>query len=421
MKRKLLIIFIILTIVIVYSITCDYNNLLEPFYNIIYEAVPDDMSIDNLSDIEYDTIQDNILANNFEPVSDNILLNTLFSKDSNDYHIIKLRLNLYNQNEPYLLSLEAFNNKFNSNIKGLSNRIAAVGIDTSVEPKFFIYVDNPSNSNYLGITIDYWMKNIHNSLNKQKYFFILCFNDGYKFDRDNIIENSVENMIFLSYPPIKYQLDTVFTYSKRIDDTKSICIPDPYFCNYKQHSKQLKEIRDNYVRWSDKINTCIWRGNINNSFNINFIDTKNKDNLNPRQYFFQLYKNNKIKNCNYSSKFTTISEQIKYKYILDIDGWSNTWDATVWKLYSGSILLKVKSLWKQWYYDELVEWEHYVPINNDFSDLNEKIEWCINNDDKCKQIAINSNNFVDTKLNNAYVKKKICETVNKYFTKSNNE
>jgi len=385
MKTKLLIIFIILSIIIIYCIYSDYDNLLE----------------------------------SFNTIPDNVLSDKLYIEDPRDHQVNpKLYINLYNKNEPYNLSLEAFNNKFNSNIKGLPNRIAAVGIDVYTQPKFFIYVDKPSNSNYLGITIDYWMKYIHNSINRQKYFFILCFNDGYKFNRDKISEKSSESEIFLSYPSEKYPLENVLTFSKRIDDKTSICIPDPYFCHRDQHAKQLKEIRENYVRWSDKINECIWRGDINNSFNINFIDSENKDNLNPRQYFLKLYNENKINKFNYTKKFTTISEQIKYKYILDIDGWSNTWDATVWKLYSGSVLLKVKSLWKQWYYDELVEWEHYVPINNDFSDLNEKIDWCINNDDKCKQIIIKAKDFVDNKLNNLYVIKKISDSVNEYFIKT---
>jgi hypothetical protein len=350
----------------------------------------------------------------FDNVPNNVLLDKFYRNDPSDYQgSPKLDLNLYEKEQPYNLSLQEFNQKFNSNIKGLSNRIAAVGIDTSTQPKFFIYVDKPSNSNYLGITIDYWMKYIHNSLNKEKYYFIVCFNDGYKYNRDSIVENNNEEELFLSYPSRLFPLKNIFVYSKRIDDKDSICIPDPYFCYRNQHSRQLKEIRENYVRWQDKKNECIWRGDPNNSFYINFINPK--DNINPRHYLIKLLKNKKIKNFNYISVFTTISEQIKYKYILDVDGWSNTWDATVWKLYSGSVLLKVKSLWKQWYYDELKEWEHYVPINNDFSDLNEKIEWCINNDDKCKKIIINASNFVTDKLNNAYVVKKTIQSVKKYF------
>jgi hypothetical protein len=33
---------------------------------------------------------------------------------------------------------------------------------------------------------------------------------------------------------------------------------------------------------------------------------------------------------------------------------------------------------------------HYVPLKDDFSDLNEILEWCRNNDDTCKQISENA-------------------------------
>ena len=48
------------------------------------------------------------------------------------------------------------------------------------------------------------------------------------------------------------------------------------------------------------------------------------------------------------------------------------------------------------------EYEHYIPIKEDLSDLAEKIKWCKNNDDKCKKIAINSKKFFEK-----YFKKKI--------------
>ena len=52
----------------------------------------------------------------------------------------------------------------------------------------------------------------------------------------------------------------------------------------------------------------------------------------------------------------------------------------------------------------LQEWIHYVPIKNDFSDLNDKIQWCIENDDACRIISDNARNFVIEKNNWDYVK-----------------
>jgi hypothetical protein len=108
---------------------------------------------------------------------------------------------------------------------------------------------------------------------------------------------------------------------------------------------------------------------------------------------------------NFENKDTSISDQIQYKMILDMDGWSSTWSATVWKMYSGSVLLKTKSKWKQWYYHKLEPWVHYVPVKDDFSDLNDKIEWCLHNERECIKITENAKRFVDKHLTWDQVKK----------------
>lgn len=101
-------------------------------------------------------------------------------------------------------------------------------------------------------------------------------------------------------------------------------------------------------------------------------------------------------------------DMIHYQYILDVDGAASTWDATAWKLNSGSVILKPKSIWKQWFYENQDvsslsssiakrSWEydqylpgiHYVEIANDFSDLPEKYAWCLAHPDECQRMVQN--------------------------------
>jgi hypothetical protein len=42
---------------------------------------------------------------------------------------------------------------------------------------------------------------------------------------------------------------------------------------------------------------------------------------------------------------------------------------------------------------------HYIPLKDDFSDLNEIIEWSKNNDEMCKQISINATLWMKQFLN----------------------
>lgn len=84
------------------------------------------------------------------------------------------------------------------------------------------------------------------------------------------------------------------------------------------------------------------------------------------------------------------TEQINFKYILEIDGESNTWDATAWKLNSGSVIFKVESIWQEWWYEEYKPFIHYIPIKDDFSDLQEKYHWCESHQEECEIIIKNA-------------------------------
>jgi hypothetical protein len=78
------------------------------------------------------------------------------------------------------------------------------------------------------------------------------------------------------------------------------------------------------------------------------------------------------------------NEMINYKYVLDIDGNASTWDATAWKLNSGSVILKCDTNWEQWFYKYYKPWVNYVPIEDDFSDIQEKFRWCEEHQNECE-------------------------------------
>ncbi len=80
-------------------------------------------------------------------------------------------------------------------------------------------------------------------------------------------------------------------------------------------------------------------------------------------------------------------EQLAYRYIVDVDGFARTWDAWAWKMMSGSTVLAVASPWVSFFSEQFSPWQHYVPINNDCSDLAEKLEWCRNHAAECAAIA----------------------------------
>ena len=65
-----------------------------------------------------------------------------------------------------------------------------------------------------------------------------------------------------------------------------------------------------------------------------------------------------------------------------------------WKLLCNSVVFKVNSHWEQWYYPDLKEWVHYIPVKGDLSDLKEKFEWALSHDAECQEISKNATKFV---------------------------
>lgn len=84
--------------------------------------------------------------------------------------------------------------------------------------------------------------------------------------------------------------------------------------------------------------------------------------------------------------FLPMGDMARYRYILDIDGNSNSWNFML-KLRLGCCVLKVESDWHQWYASRLLPWVHYVPVAKDLSDVESQIAWSLEHVEECAAIA----------------------------------
>ena len=93
-------------------------------------------------------------------------------------------------------------------------------------------------------------------------------------------------------------------------------------------------------------------------------------------------------------------EFLKHKYLLSVEG--NDKDSGLnWKLNSNSLVLMAKPRCQSWLMEsKLVSGFHYVLLKDDFSDLNEKVIWCHNHQNECKQIIKNANKYMTQFSNN---------------------
>ena len=83
-----------------------------------------------------------------------------------------------------------------------------------------------------------------------------------------------------------------------------------------------------------------------------------------------------------------------HRYLIEIDGNVNSW-GLLWKLLSGSCVLKVDSQRRQWYHHKLKPYVHIVPVYADLSNLGEQLQWCRANPEQCEHIASAGRNLAE--------------------------
>ncbi len=190
-----------------------------------------------------------------------------------------------------------------------------------------------------------------------------------------------------------------------------ILIPDTDFISTRGYEDMRLYFRDNPVPWEQKKEILFWRGSstgISSSGiwrDLQRIKLCELASNAEKQALFdvglssivQLNRSaeNEIKTLGYLKDHKSIRIIHSFKYLIDVDGNSNAWSSLFLKLLSGSVVLKVESAggYRQWYYDRLIPWQHYVPVNKDLSDLQEKLIWLRDNDQEARRMANSSQDF----------------------------
>lgn len=242
--------------------------------------------------------------------------------------------------------------------------------------------------------------------------FVLNIGDYPLIRKDNMHPYRISRQNIKIYKPNI----SIFSYSKT-SNYKDILLPTPDIINFifKKKPYDIDNINF-YTDFDNKINKIIFRGS-NTSYTKNNPRIKSHlislkyDYIDSRIVGFSDYplilnENNQINYIDISNihdisnpnNFICMKEQSKYKYILNIDGFVSAWRFPI-LLSSHSVIFKVESYYKEYYYDLLIPFKHFIPIKNDLSDIHEKYLWCENNQDKCKEIINNANNFVKNILN----------------------
>lgn len=162
------------------------------------------------------------------------------------------------------------------------------------------------------------------------------------------------------------------------DGNLSSCCPDWVFVNwiqshifdYEQTINEMSAAGDqpaetNLIGWRGNIDTHINRQNINR-----FVD--------PNLYDFKVNRwkvdNIQDKPLEYSSDYVSLPDHVRrWRYLLDIEGMGYS-GRNKMLFFSKRVLFWQCGPQREYYYDDLKPWVHYVPVARDFSDFEENLK-----------------------------------------------
>jgi glycosyltransferase involved in cell wall biosynthesis len=180
----------------------------------------------------------------------------------------------------------------------------------------------------------------------------------------------------------------------------------------------------NIIPWKDRKTQVFWRGtvsgfdrpslrekivkllfnNINSDVKFAFIGNNKEKETIDKKYIVE--------------KRSELQEFLYYKYLLIIDGHVIASNHQ-WTFGSGAVPIMITHPDNNyWFKSFLIPMKHYVPIKYDLSDLEEKIEWLVNNDAKAHKIAKNamafSKEFFTPESQSSYIEREIKSIIKKY-------
>ena len=80
-------------------------------------------------------------------------------------------------------------------------------------------------------------------------------------------------------------------------------------------------------------------------------------------------------------------KMLTFKALIMLEG-NDISSGLKWALYSNSVVMTQPPTKTSWAMEELLEpWVHYVPLNQDLSDVEEKMQWILDNEEAAKKIA----------------------------------
>lgn len=199
-----------------------------------------------------------------------------------------------------------------------------------------------------------------------------------------------------SFKQIKISTNEVSTdineYSPCKENSYVNLIPDFSFHNYPKigitdYEQYVNEIHNSGMIKFEK-DRVGWIGDVTSSSNRQTLVNI----ANSNKHMFEIVDTQSLAD-NDKEQIGSINDLVKkYSILLDIEG--STYSLKLkFLLWSGRPILLVDRPYKEYYFEYLKPWVHYIPVKRDLSDLTNKVDWCLTNYDKAVKIGSNAYEF----------------------------
>ena len=197
--------------------------------------------------------------------------------------------------------------------------------------------------------------------------------------------------------------------------------------NTKRHFQIISSIPSIDIPYSQKQNRLVWRGvstgygfgndipfrpNSRETLIQKFCHTTNPQIDIGLSGLVQNGRTKKQMYQKYVKSSLSIQDMLKCKYLLSVEG-NDVASNLKWCLYSNSVVFMPVPTIESWIMEShLIPYYHYIPIRNDFSDLEEKIQWCDHHPESCERISQQATQYMNLFLDNEnelYIMKKVLQ------------
>lgn len=115
-----------------------------------------------------------------------------------------------------------------------------------------------------------------------------------------------------------------------------------------------------------------------------------------------------------SYQYVNEEDHLRYKYLASIDGNTAAWKRVPWILASNSVLIKQETDVVQWFYPAIKPYVHYIPMNDNLTDIFVQLEWMKKNDSLVRNVSLKAQKFIKNDLMPENIQAHTVITLNEY-------